>query len=115
MQMYSVLELLPTIFQDIYEHPPQVNRLQYLFTALRDPAPMLRNVQHVENKVVPCFSLCSPFLRSDACLRCVCVCVCAILAAPHTSHFRYKTIYLESFKKEVLGMFAKNIVDPLCR
>jgi WASH complex subunit 7 len=39
--LYWVTNLVPAFFKDICEHPSQVNRLQYLFAAIRDPTNLL--------------------------------------------------------------------------
>ncbi len=39
--LYWVTNLVPAFFQDIFKHPTEVNRLQYLFAAFRDAQFML--------------------------------------------------------------------------
>eukprot|EP01006_Ploeotia_vitrea_P049070 TRINITY_DN67306_c3_g4_i3.p1 TRINITY_DN67306_c3_g4~~TRINITY_DN67306_c3_g4_i3.p1 ORF type:complete len:1284 (+),score=789.38 TRINITY_DN67306_c3_g4_i3:263-4114(+) len=48
--LYWVTDLVPAFLDDVWQNPDQVNRMQYLFAGLRDCAPMLRSVEHQENK-----------------------------------------------------------------
>jgi WASH complex subunit 7 len=47
--LYWVVDLVPAILNDVWEHPDQVNRLQYLLSALGDPLPLLRDVAHQDD------------------------------------------------------------------